>query len=105
MERPRRRQALGLVETLGFAAAVEAADAMAKSARVTLVRYEVTRDARVTVLVRGGLGDVESAVAAGAAAAARVGECLHGHVIPAPDAAIESILGAAAPEKRQPRRT
>ncbi len=105
MERLRRRLALGLVETLGFVASVEAADAMAKAARVTLVRYEVTRDARVTVLVRGDLAEVEAAVAAGRAAAARVGHCLQGHVIAAPDPSIEHLLGAAAPAPHTPRRT
>lgn len=94
-----------MVETLGFVASVEAADAMAKAARVTLVRYEVTRDARVTLLVRGDLAEVEAAVAAGRAAAARVGECLHGHTIPAPDASIESILGPRARGTHPPRRT
>ncbi len=94
-----------MVETLGFVASVEAADAMVKAAEVTLVRYEVTRDARVTVLVRGELASVEAAVAAGSAAAARVGECLHGHVIPAPDSELEPILGAAAPAATKPRRT
>ena len=86
------REALGLVESRGWVAAVEAADAMCKSAQVRLVRYEVTRDALVTVVVRGALGDVEAAVAAGAAAAARVGEVLVQHVIPAPEAQLEGPI-------------
>jgi microcompartment protein CcmL/EutN len=81
-----------MVETRGWIAAVEAADAMAKAARVQLIRYDVTRDARVTVLVRGDLADVEAAVAAGESAAAKVGTLLRGHVIPAPDAALEFML-------------
>ena len=79
---PVRREALGLVETHGCVAAVEAADAMTKTARVAIARYEVTREALVTILVRGELAEVEAAVAAGAAAAAAVGNLLRGHVIP-----------------------
>jgi ethanolamine utilization protein EutM len=86
------RRALGMLETRGWVAAVEAADAMAKAARVEIARYDVTRDARVTLLVRGPLAEVEAAVAAGQAAAARVGSVLRGHVIPSPDAAIEFML-------------
>jgi len=85
-------RSLGLVETHGFIAAVEAADAMTKSARVTITRYEVTRGALVTILVRGELADVEAAVAAGSAAAAAIGDLRHGHVIPAPAHELESVL-------------
>ncbi len=88
----RPRQALGLVETRGWVAAVEAADAMTKSARVRLARYEVTRDALVTIVVRGDLAEVEAAVAAGEAAARAVGTLWRGHVIPAPDPALEFML-------------
>lgn len=86
------REALGLIETRGFIGAVEAADAMCKTARVRLTRYEVTRDARVTIVVRGPTAEVEAAVAAGARSAARVGEVLTRHVIPAPEPQLESIL-------------
>ena len=85
-------RSLGLVETRGFTAAVEAADAMTKSARVSIARYEVTSAALVTILVRGELADVEAAVAAGSAAAAAVGELLRGHVIPSPAPELESVL-------------
>ena len=81
-----------MIETRGWVAAVEAADAMTKAANVRLTRYEVVRDALVTVLVRGDLGDVEAAVQAGAASAAATGELLRGHVIPAPDPSLESML-------------
>ena len=91
------REALGLVETRGFVAAVEAADAMTKTARVRFTRYEVTRDALVTVVVRGPLAEVESAVEAGARAAARVGELIARHVIPAPDPQLEEPI--AGPPK------
>lgn len=86
------REALGLVETRGFVPAVEAADAMCKTARVRLVRYELIRAARVTVLVRGPVAEVEAAVAAGRAAAARLGEVLAWHVIPAPDPQLEQPI-------------
>ena len=89
-------EALGLVETRGFTSAVEAADAMCKTARVRLTRYEITRDARVTVMVRGPLAEVEAAVAAGARSASRVGELLVQHVIPAPEPQLERIpLGSS----------
>ena len=84
------RETVGLVETRGFLAAVEAADAMCKAAGVRLTGYQVTRDARVTVIVRGPLAEVEAAVAAGEQAAGRVGELLARHVIPAPETQLES---------------
>jgi microcompartment protein CcmL/EutN len=83
------REALGLVETRGFTGAVEAADAMCKTARVRLVRYEVIQGALVTAVVCGPVAEVEAAVAAGAHAAAKIGEVLASHVIPAPDEQIE----------------
>jgi len=86
------QESLGLVETRGWVAAVEAADAMCKTARVRLVRYEVTRDALVTVLVRGALAEVDAAVEAGAAAAARRGEVRVRHVIPRPDHQLEEPI-------------
>jgi microcompartment protein CcmL/EutN len=85
-------EALGLVETRGFIGAVEAADAMCKTARVRLVRYEVVSDARVTVVVRGPVGDVEAAVDSGSRAAARVGEVLATLVIPAPEGQLEAPI-------------
>lgn len=88
------REALGLVETTGLVPAVEAADAMCKAARVRLTRYEITRDGLVSILVRGALGEVEAAVAAGAAAAARKGGVLARHVIPAPGDELEGTIGA-----------
>jgi microcompartment protein CcmL/EutN len=83
------KEALGLVETRGLIGAIEAADAMCKTAQVRLVRYEVTADANVTIGVRGSVAEVEAAVAQGSRAAARVGEVLAQHVIPAPDAQLE----------------
>ena len=89
------REALGLLETRGFVAAVEAADAMCKAAHVRLSRYEVTPDALVTIVVRGAVADVDAAVAAGAAAAARIGEVLSRHVIPAPEPQLEKPIGGS----------
>jgi len=85
-------EALGLVETRGWVAAVEAADAMCKTAQVRFVRYEVVRDALVTVVVRGPVAEVDAAVAAGAAAARRIGELVTRHVIPAPEPQLEQPL-------------
>lgn len=90
------REALGLVETRGWVGAVEAADAMCKTAQVRLVRAEVTPAALVTIVVRGRLGEVEAAVEAGVLAAARVGENVARHVIPLPDEQLEGPIGGPA---------
>ncbi len=84
--------ALGMIETKGLVAAIEAADAMVKAANVTLVGKEHVGGGLVTILVRGDVGAVKAATDAGAAAAERVGELLSVHVIPRPHNEIESIL-------------
>ncbi len=84
--------ALGLVETKGLIGAVEAADAMVKTANVVLLGTEYIGAAYVTVLVRGDVGAVKAATDAGAAAARRVGELLSVHVIPRPHAEVERLL-------------
>jgi microcompartment protein CcmL/EutN len=84
--------ALGKIETKGFVAAVEAADAMVKAARVTLTRYERTGGGMVAVLVRGDVGAVRAAVDAGEAAARKVGELVSAHVIPSPDESLEDVM-------------
>ena len=84
--------ALGMIETKGLVAAVEAADAMVKAANVTLVGKEHVGGGLVTVLVRGDVGAVKAATDAGAAAAERVGELVSIHVIPRPHNEIEGIL-------------
>ena len=86
------KEALGLIETRGFVGAVEAADAMVKAANVVLTGKELIGGGLVTVLVRGDVGAVKSAVDAGAAAAKRVGELVSVHVIPSPHNHVESIL-------------
>ena len=101
-------QALGLIETRGLVGAIEAADAMCKSAHVRLIRYERISGALITVTVRGEVGAVFAAVEAGAEAAARVGELVARHVIPAPDEQLEDTLagpGSQAPAATGPRRS
>jgi microcompartment protein CcmL/EutN len=88
-------QALGLGETKGYVGAVEAADAMTKSANVTLIGSQKIGSALVTVMVRGDVGAVKAAVDAGAAAASRVGQLVAQHVIPRPHADVEKLLPQA----------
>ena len=88
------KQALGMVETKGLIAAIEAADAMVKAANVTLVGKEKIGSGLVTIMVRGDVGAVKAAVEAGAAAAKRVGELVSTHVIPRPHTEVELILPA-----------
>ncbi|SFC18721.1 BMC domain-containing protein [Clostridium uliginosum] len=84
--------ALGMVETKGLIGAIEAADAMVKSANVTLVGYEKIGSGLVTVMVRGDVGAVKAATDAGAAAAQKVGEVVSVHVIPRPHMDTEKLL-------------
>jgi len=84
--------ALGKIETKGLVAAIEAADAMVKAARVTLTRYEKTGGGLIAVLVRGDVGAVRAAVDAGQAAAQKIGELVSAHVIPAPDESLEDVM-------------
>ena len=84
--------ALGMIETKGLVAAIEAADAMVKAANVTLIGKEHIGGGLVTVMVRGDVGAVKAATDAGAAAAERVGELVSVHVIPRPHNEIEAIL-------------
>lgn len=88
--------ALGMVETKGLIAAIEAADAMVKSANVQLVGREQIGAGYVTVIVRGDVGAVKAATDAGAAAAGRVGEVVSVHVIARPHADLEQLLGPAS---------
>ena len=86
--------ALGLIETRGMVGAIEAADAMCKAAKVTLLGKEISGGALVTVMVRGEVGAVRAAAAVGAAAAKRVGELRSVHVIPRPAEELEAHLPA-----------
>ena len=85
-------EALGMIETKGLIGAVEAADAMVKTANVVLVGKECIGAGYVTVMVRGDVGAVKAATDAGAAAARRVGELVSVHVIPRPHKEVEKIL-------------
>ena len=85
-------EALGMVETKGLVGAIEAADAMTKSANVSLIGYEKIGSGLVTVMVRGDVGAVKASVGAGSAAAEKVGEVVSVHVIPRPHTDVEKIL-------------
>ena len=88
-------EALGLIETKGYVGAVEAADAMVKSANVVLIGSQRVGSGLVTVLVRGDVGAVKAATDAGAVAAQNVGELVSVHVIPRPHTDVEKILPIA----------
>ena len=85
-------EALGMVETRGLVANIEAADAMVKAANVVLIGTEKIGSGLVSVMVRGDVGAVKAAVEAGGAAAARLGEVVATHVIPRPHTDVEKIL-------------
>jgi len=86
------KEALGLIECKGLVGAVEAADAMVKAAKVSLIGKEFVGGGYVTVMVRGDVGAVKAAVEAGSVAAKKVGELVSVHVIPRPHDDVESIL-------------
>ena len=88
------REALGMIETRGLVAAIEAADAMVKAAEVELIGTEKIGSGLVSVMVRGDVGAVKAATEAGAAAASRLGEIIATHVIPRPHSDVEKILPA-----------
>lgn len=87
-------QALGMIETRGLVASIEAADAMLKAANVELVGTEKIGSGLVTVLVTGDVGAVKAATEAGQEAASRIGELVSVHVIPRPHNSVENILTA-----------
>ena len=86
------QEALGMIETRGLVAAIEAADSMLKAANVTLVGTEKMGSGLVSVMVRGDVGAGKAAVEAGGANAGRLGELVAVHVIPRPHADVEKIL-------------
>ena len=86
------QEALGMVETRGLIAAIEAADTMCKAANVTLVGTEKIGSGLVTVIVQGEVGAVKAATEAGQEAASRIGELVAVHVIPRPHASVAEIL-------------
>ena len=85
-------EALGMVETRGLVAAIEAADAMVKAAEVVLIGTEKIGSGLVSVMVRGDVGAVKAATEAGGSAAAKLGEVVAIHVIPRPHGDVEKIL-------------
>lgn len=96
----REMTALGMIETKGLVASIEAADAMVKAANVHLVGKIHVGGGIVTVLVRGDVGAVKAATDAGAAAAQRVGDLKSVHVIPRPHNELEAILPQISEEKQ-----
>ena len=86
------QEALGMIETRGLVAAIEAADAMVKAAEVALIGTEKIGSGLVAVMVRGDVGAVKAAVEAGADSASRLGELVATHVIPRPHTDVEKIL-------------
>ena len=99
--------AVGMVETLGFPAVVEAADAMVKAARVTLVGYEKIGSGRVTVIIRGDVSEVQASVSAGVEGVKRVsgGEVLSTHIIARPHENLEYVLPIRYTEEVEQFRT
>ena len=85
-------EALGMIETKGLVALIEAADAMVKAARVQLVAYKQIGAGYVTALVRGDVAACKAATDAGAAAARRVGEVIAVHVIPRPHGDLDAVF-------------
>jgi len=91
-EKKMAQEALGMIETRGLVAAIEAADAMVKAANVELIGTEKIGSGLVSVMVRGDVGAVKSAVEAGGSAAQKLGEIIATHVIPRPHGDVEKIL-------------
>jgi len=85
-------EALGMVETKGLVAMIEAADAMVKAAKVTLVGWEKIGAGYVTAIVRGDVAAVKAATEAGQRAAERVGEMVAVHIIPRPHVNVDQVL-------------
>jgi ethanolamine utilization protein EutM len=85
-------EALGMIETKGFSAMVEASDAMVKAAKVELVGYEKIGGGYVTAIVRGDVAAVKAALEAGARGAEKVGEVVSVHVIPRPHVNVDAVL-------------
>lgn len=94
-------EALGMIETKGFVAMVEASDAMVKAANVKLIGYEKIGSGLVTTLVRGDVAAVRAATDAGAAAARKVGELVAVHVIPRPHKDLDETLPICPPKSKE----
>ncbi|MDJ0923042.1 MAG: BMC domain-containing protein [Acidimicrobiia bacterium] len=94
-------EALGMIEARGFAAMVEASDAMVKAAKVELVSYEKTGGGYVTAIVRGDVAAVKAAVDAGVRGAEKVGEVIATHVIARPHLNIDLVLPLGRSEEAE----
>jgi ethanolamine utilization protein EutM len=94
-------KALGMIETRGFAAMVEASDAMVKAAKVELIGFEKIGGGYVTTIVRGDVASVRAAVDAGIRAAEKVGEIISSHIIPRPHANVDSALPLGAKQTKK----
>ncbi|RME44290.1 MAG: BMC domain-containing protein [Chloroflexi bacterium] len=94
-------EALGMIETRGFAAMVEASDAMVKAAKVELVSYEKIGGGYVTAIVRGDVAAVKAAVEAGVRGAEKVGEVVAVHVIARPHVNIDLVLPLGRKEQAE----
>lgn len=92
-------EALGMIETRGYVGSVEASDAMAKAANVTLVKTVPIGGGLITILIRGDVGSVKAAVDAGSKAAGKVGELISSHIIARPH---EDLLKAFVGETPKP---
>lgn len=93
------QEALGLVETRGLVAAIEAADAMLKAAKVKFLGRQKVKAGLVAVMVSGDVGAVKAATDAGAAACKRIGELVSVHVIPRPHEDIDMVMPDVEPRK------
>jgi ethanolamine utilization protein EutM len=96
------QQALGLIETRGLIAAIEAADAMVKAAKVNFLGRQKVKGGLVAIMVAGDVGAVKAAVDAGTAAGKRVGTVVSSHVIPRPHDDIDAMIPAGPEENAQP---
>ena len=96
-------KAMGMIETKGLVGSLEAADAMAKAANVSILKQEMIDGGIVTVLITGDVGAVQAAVDAGKAAAIRVGELLATHVIPRPDEEVAKLFNKKEAERTKPK--
>ena len=92
-------EALGMIETRGLVASIEASDAMVKAAKVQLVAYEKVGGGLVTVIVRGDVAACKAATDAGAAAAQKIGELVSVHVIPRPHSNVHEIFPTNLPNE------
>ena len=93
-------QALGMIETIGLIAMIEASDAMVKAAKVELVGYERIGGGYATAIVRGDVAAVKAATEAGSRAAEKVGELISVHVIPRPHENVDSVLPLGRTSKK-----